>query len=155
MTLKKKVKVLNKKISSQVLSLQLKELDTYLQEVFLHATGEVCYYERVRYLEDQPIAYEFAYLNPKYINDISVKDLSSSLENFVESKGIRISNIKREFKATIPPANVLNMLNIEQNTPVIKVDYFKYLDNGEVLEYAKIFYNQNIFKFVHNSTIQF
>lgn len=148
--LTKKAVKRGKQANTKVLSFQFIQIEKYLKDIFKGTSDQIFYYERVRYIDDLPIAYEFAYMNPKYIKDISLIDISSSLDTYVESKGIKIKNITREFKATLPPTEVFKMLNLEANTPVIKVDYYKYLENGDILEFAKVYYNQNLFKFVQH-----
>lgn len=140
------------KTSSSVISLQFRKIDNYLLPLFKER-GQVLYYERIRCINEVPIAYEFAYLNPKYADDVTLKDLSNSFDRYVERKGLKISKIKKEFKATIPPSEILEKLKLDSNVPIIKVDYYKYLDNGDLFEYAKVFYNQNLYKIVHTITV--
>ena len=141
---------LGKKPSSKVVALQFKETDVYSKEFFGDEFKEVLYLERIRYMDETPLAVEYGYINPKYASDISLKDVSNSFETYMESKGIKIKSIKKEFKAVIPDSTVVSALHLEANTPVIRVNFLKYLDNGDILEYIKVFYNQNIYKIVQN-----
>lgn len=139
---------LGKVPSSKVLVLSNRPSTTQLNQIFQADLEEIFYMERVRYMDSVPLAIEYAYIHPDYIGDISLKDVTSSLTDYIKSQGIPIKKIKKEMKAVIPTTEVMNSLELTSNTPVIRIDFYKYQDNGQMLEYAKVFYNQSLFKFV-------
>lgn len=106
------------------------------------------YIERLRYVDGIPAVFEITYMPVYLFPDLQQQDLSISKYDYVHSLGHNIKGNEKEFFAVIPDEHIQRQLQLNEHTPVFKVELTSSLENGLIFEYTKIFYNQKHFRFL-------
>ena len=110
---------------------------------------EECYcLKRVRDVNGKPLVYTITYL--KDIVNLPLDDqyYTKSLYQYLKEKHqIIIASGEDTFEAALPSKKVQELLQIEENVPVIVRTRKTFLQNGEVFEYSKCYYAGNRYKY--------
>jgi GntR family transcriptional regulator len=97
--------------------------------------------ERVRYVENDPIAVECIHISPKIIETIDIADIKGSLYKFIELKtSVKIGSSDFVISAIECPDEIRDMFPCEVNVPILKYDQVTYLMDGRKFEYNEIYY---------------
>lgn len=111
--------------------------------------GEDVYYiERLRYIDGRPAVFEITYMPVSLFPDLRQHDLSISKYDYIRSLNHTIKESEKEFFAVMPDPLIQRHLQINDRTPVFKVELTSVLENNAPFEYTKIFYNQKEFRFL-------
>jgi len=134
--------------STKVLKFQLKKPSKLIREkMLLTEKDKVYYFERSRYIDDEPIAFEIGYM-PERLVKLRERDLESSLHEFLSRNKLEIKKMKKEYMAMVPDNKIKNILKLKNNTAVFNVEFTSFIDSAEVVQYTKVYYNQNKYKFI-------
>jgi GntR family transcriptional regulator len=138
----------NKVPYTVVLKFEKKSHNQMVQQKLKIDEGDVYYIERLRYVDGIPAVFEITYMPVYLFPDLQQQDLSISKYDYVHSLGHTIKGNEKEFFAVIPDENIQRQLQLNEHTPVFKVELTSSLDNDLIFEYTKIFYNQKQFRFL-------
>ncbi len=134
--------------STKVLKFELKKPDNLIKEkMFLTDQDKVYHFERSRYIDNKPIAFEVGYM-PQRLVELSKKDLESSLHEFISRNKLEIKKMKKEYMAMVPDNKIRDILELKNNTAVFNVEFTSFIKSSEVVQYTKVYYNQNKYKFI-------
>ena len=147
-----RMKKLGKTPITKIITFKKTKSYPYLSEKLkISDSDNIFYIERVRYMEDIPIALEYTYMPYNIVHNLKKKDLEISKYQYLNSIGLKIGKSVREYFPTIPSKEVKDILEIPNSTPVFKIELVSYLVDMTPFEFSKIFYNQTKCKFVQVS----
>jgi len=107
--------------------------------------------ERLRCIDDKPVILEITYIPHNVYKDMTEEDIEIAKYKYVkyiELNGRKIDRTVKEFSGVLPENKVHNILKIDNQMPVFKVDVTYYFTSGDVFEYSKVYYNQTEYKFI-------
>ena len=131
-----------------VVVFKLTEAPLNIAKILKISEGEkVFYMERLRCLGDVPAVLEQTYMRNDLFEDLTEGIILSSKYKYIQEKGYKIKESKREIMAEIPLENVASLLKLNRNEPVLKAKSITFLDDGTPFEYSEISYNQKKYKF--------
>lgn len=116
---------------------------------------EIFYLERVRYANDKPVAYIKCYLPYGPIDkietiDFSVATLYRTLEDYYR---LELYEAYEVIEATKVDKKSAQLLELEPGSPVLLNKRTTYLKGGTIIEYEKVLYRSDIYKY-HNKLIR-
>lgn len=116
--------------------------------------AEIFYLERIRYANNTPAAYIKCYLPYEYVNgiesfDFSVHYLYSTLEDHFK---LELYEAFEVIEASKVDEKSAKLLDLEVGTPVLLNQRTTYLVDGTIIEYEKVLYRSDIFKY-HNRLV--
>lgn len=116
---------------------------------------EIFYLERVRYANDKPVAYIKCYLPYGPIDkietiDFSVATLYRTLEDYYR---LELYEAYEVIEATKVDKKSAKLLELEPGSPVLLNQRTTYLKGGTIIEYEKVLYRSDIYKY-HNKLIR-
>jgi GntR family transcriptional regulator len=128
-----------------------------LENLHLPDTGaeEVYYLERVRYANETPVAYINCYIPYKFVKNIETFDFSKAtlyrtLEDYYR---LELSEAYEVIEATCVDRSNAKLLGLSVGDPVLMNHRTTYLTDGNVIEYEKVLYRSDIYKY-HNKLIR-
>lgn len=131
-----------------------KEIGKHLQ---LSDTGgeEIFYLERVRFANAIPVAHITCYLPYKYVPDIEAFDFSETtlyrtLEDYYR---LELFEAYEVIEATGANQHSAKLLDLTAGAPVLMNQRTAYLKDGTVIEFEKVLYRSDIYKY-HNKLIR-
>lgn len=112
------------------------------KEVFgLNDSDFVHYIERIRCVNEEPIAVECISLSPKVIEKIDIEDIKVSLYDFVEENlNLKIGSSTFVISAMESNDYINSLFPVEVKVPLLKYAQTSYLLDGRVFEYNEIYY---------------
>jgi GntR family transcriptional regulator len=139
-----------KKPTIKVLDLEVIPADEYLSDLLKIDEGEpVNMLERVRYVNDDPIQYEIAYL-PWYktpgLNKLACE--KSLYELLATQFQLKISKTVETLELFITDSVTAEKLQINIGDPCFMLDTLAYLSDGTIIEYSKTIYRGDLAHFV-------
>jgi len=110
--------------------------------------------ERIRYGDDNPMAYQLSYLPVKFCNgleqfDFTKESLFSVLENHFH---LKISWQNQYLKPRVARKQEALILEIEIGTPLLYLEGVAYLERDIPFEYKQIYYRSDLYDFSLRST---
>jgi GntR family transcriptional regulator len=145
------------KPKSKLLSLRQEPATAILAQKFDIDTGDTLWFvERLRYADEKIIALNLSYLNlPVNIKlDSQMFGATASLWGIIETLGIRISDIDRAIEAIAADEYQAKLLEVEINTPLLRVESMVYSGAGTPIEVSQIIGRGDRYKFIFRSTSQ-
>ena len=91
---------------------------------------------------------EITYIPKKFVNEKRLNEFFESKYNYALSENYKIKEMQKEYMGVLPNRDIKELLNIKENIPVFKLENTAILENGEIFEYTKAFYNQEKYKFL-------
>lgn len=144
----KEVQKSGKTAKNTVVEFRVTKASPEIAEILKIKPGDKVYYmERLRCLEDVPAVLEQTYMRYDLFDDLTEDVIKSSKYKYINNKGYRIMESKREILAEVPMGNVASLLKLKRNEPVLKAKSTTFLKDGTPFEYSEISYNQNKYKF--------
>lgn len=135
-------------------TLPSKEIGKHLQ---MSNTGgeEIFYLERVRFANEIPVAHITCYLPYKYVADIETFDFSEAtlyrtLEDYYR---LELFEAYEVIEATGANRRSAELLDLTAGAPVLMNQRTTYLRDGSVIEFEKVLYRSDIYKY-HNKLIR-
>ena len=135
-------------------TLPSKEIVKHLQ---LPDTGgkESFYLERVRFVNEIPVAHITCYLPYKYVADIETFDFSEAtlyrtLEDYYR---LELFEAYEVIEATGANRRIAELLDLTAGAPVLMNQRTTYLKDETVIEFEKVLYRSDIYKY-HNKLIR-
>ncbi len=134
-------------------TLPSKEIGKHLQ--LSDTGGEIFYLERVRFANEIPVAHIKCYLPYKYVADIETFDFSKAtlyrtLEDYYRLELFEAYEI---IEATGANRRIAELLDLTAGAPVLMNQRTTYLKDETVIEFEKVLYRSDIYKY-HNKLIR-
>jgi len=121
---------------------KVKEIFKLGNEDFIHKI------ERIRYVENDPIAVECIHINPKVVGNLNVDDIKGSLYKFIEDTlGVKIGSSTFVISAIIANDEIKGMFPCEVDVPILKYEQETFLMNGQLFEFNEIYYLSNKYQY--------
>lgn len=148
-----KVRELGKEPINKIIKFKIIEADMKVSKYLnIPLKEEVFYMERVRIIDDTPAVFEQSYIPKNILPNLNLEILLKSKFEYVTSLGYKIGSSEREIEAMIPSEYVAKILNIKRTEPILFAKSLTRLENGQILEYSLISYNQKKYRFKFTAT---
>ena len=93
---------------------------------------------RVNYKNKQPVSVDEIYINSKYINNDRLEPVKF-LEQFLDNIDVMV--VQKDFLPTLVPVKYSRLLNLELNTPIIKIETTYLSVTGKPYIYSNTYNN--------------
>ncbi|MGG1674967.1 GntR family transcriptional regulator [Neobacillus sp. NRS-1170] len=139
-----------KKPLIKVLQLEVIPADEFLSEQLKIPEGEpVNVLERIRYVNEEAIQYETAYLPWYKTPALNKQGCEKSLYNQLETQfGLKIDKTIESLELFIADQEAAEKLQINIGDPCFVLDTFAYLHDGSIIEFSKTIYRGDLAHFV-------
>ncbi|MEO2075295.1 MAG: GntR family transcriptional regulator [Bacillus sp. (in: firmicutes)] len=139
-----------KKPLIKVVKLEVIPADEFLCEQLKLQEGEpLNMLERIRFVNDEPIQFETAYLPWYKTPALNTQGCEKSLYNQLETQfGLKIHRTIENLELFIADQEAAEKLNIEAGDPCFALDTQAYLHDGSVIEYSRTIYRGDLAHFV-------
>ncbi|WP_336982004.1 MULTISPECIES: GntR family transcriptional regulator [unclassified Cedecea] len=127
------------RITFRLISLHKKLPDRDEQQVFGLGAGEFIWqFCRLRLVDGQKVQIETSRLPAKDFPDLNQKAIESSLQQYVLSKGFRISHLLTRYQAVAVNKEQAQLLECKKGQPAMQISNRGILDGGRVFEISDI-----------------
>lgn len=127
-------------ITTKLVSLKLVEADELLKNKLNIEVGDnVWKIKRVRYAEGEPVSYMITYMPVMMFPNLK-KDDCGSLYKYVEDCGYVISMAHRSVEAVIAKDELMKLLQLEYEAPLLHIEQTAVLESGETFEYSHTYH---------------
>ena len=109
---------------------------------------DIYYTERVRYIDDEPVILEISYMPVSVSPDLTEKNMEKSKYRYLREHNHRIDEMVKEYIPVIPGSKIRDILLLDKNIAMFKIELVSRLENDSIFEYTKIYYNQNKYRFL-------
>lgn len=131
---------LGKKPSNVVNSFNVTDAGTTLANILkINPQDKIYYFERTRYADDIPMAFEKNFMSVDMHPELSMKVLQQSKYKYGEEHGLIIDYSVQEISPIFPPAYIANELKISTTQPLLRVTNTTYLKDGRVFDYSELY----------------
>lgn len=136
--------------SIKVLDLEVIPADEYLSDLLKIEEGQpVNVLERVRFVNDEPIQYETAYLPWYKTPGLNKQACQNSLYQLLASQfNLKISKTVETLELFIADDTSAEKLHINCGAPCFSLDTLAYLNDGTIIEYSKTIFRGDLAHFV-------
>lgn len=150
---KEEMNHLNIKYENKVLEFKVIKADNRISTYLDLEEGEEVYFsKRLKFIGDSPAIIEDSYMPLKLFKDLSYNDLVNSKYDYIEKKkGFSITGSRQEIIPIIPNQREMELLNIEVNSPALKINLVSFMEAGTIFEYTELIFNSSSYKFTLNS----
>jgi DNA-binding GntR family transcriptional regulator len=140
------------KISSDILTFEVIIPNEEVKEILLLDEDEFVYHiRRIRYVDEDPISVETAYIPIKILPELNKKIISKSIYQYAEKKlGIALLNSYISIYSDLSNEDDQSALNLKKNEPVSVVEEIIFTDTGIPFEYTIV--RNHYKKFSYNTT---
>ncbi|MGL5380260.1 GntR family transcriptional regulator [Clostridium sp.] len=131
------------------------ESDDFIKDKLNLEIGEnVWEVKRVRYAEGEPVSYMITYMPVKMFPNLK-RDDCSSLYKYIEECGYSISYASREVEAIIANEELIKLLKLDCEAPLLHIEQVAVLETGEAFEYSHTYhYGYKLtLKAMHNQSV--
>ena len=118
------------------------------EKLRIKKSEKIVYLKRLRFINNEPVVVEITYIPKKFINEKKLNEFFESKYNYALGENYKIVEMQKEFMGILPSRDIKELLEIKDNVPVFKQEITSVLDDGEIFEYTKAFYNQERYKFL-------
>ncbi|MHA7846007.1 GntR family transcriptional regulator [Serratia sp. D1N4] len=102
----------------------------------------IYYSRRVRSVDGKPLMVEDSYMPLKLYRNLSVAHLEGSKFTYIEDEcHITICGNYESLTPVLADKRMATLLNIEQQTPILRITSLSYSDDGQFLNYSVMFRN--------------
>ena len=141
-------------IITKLISLTIVEADNIIKDKLNLDLGEnVWEVKRVRYADGCPVSYMITYMPVKMFPNLKRSDCNS-LYNYLDQCGYKISTAQRVVEALISTEELMELLELDCESPILHIEQVGILEDGEAFEYShtyhygyKLTLNAAVYKF--------
>ena len=127
-------------IITKLISLTIVEADNIIKDKLNLDLGEnVWEVKRVRYAEGCPVSYMITYMPVKMFPNLKKSDCNS-LYNYLDQCGYKISTAQRIVEALISTEELMELLELECESPILHIEQVGILEDGEAFEYSHTYH---------------
>lgn len=138
----------NRVVSTQVISFNIVEAGEEVSRRLRIKPDERAYFiERLRLSDGEALMFERTFMSVNNHNEISIADLEGSKFEYVDSKGMIIDYSDQNIDAILSTTYISNLLEIEVNSPLIRIENTTYLVDGTILEYTELYMHPDKYQF--------
>ncbi|ANI80619.1 GntR family transcriptional regulator [Kosakonia oryzae] len=132
-----------KEVQSQVLQFEVMPAPPAIaSQLRIHINERIYFSRRVRYVEGKPLMLEDSYMPVKLFRSLSLGHLEGSKFDYIEKEcGITISGNYESLTPVLADKQVASLLNVAEQTPLLRITSLSYSDSGEFLNYSVMFRN--------------
>ncbi|MCK8061617.1 MULTISPECIES: GntR family transcriptional regulator [unclassified Fusibacter] len=147
------LKILGKKVTSDVITFELREADIEVQTILnLNAEEKVYYIERVRKADDLVFLYEVSVISVNRFPELSMSFLNKSkFDFFHDVKDITITHQNHIIKAQLIDNHLNQYFNLPENMPINVVENSTYADDGTIVDFTKIYLHPERYELLYTS----
>lgn len=139
---------LNNQPTNKVLEFQLINPSDKVAEILKIGTDEKIYYiKRLRYADKEPLILEESYLPMDLFPDLSIDIMTHSKYKYIGSKGYKIDKRYGKIIPVLPDQELMDLLNIGKENPLLFMEANSVFENGTVFEYSKIYFHPYKYNF--------
>lgn len=107
----------------------------------------IYYSRRIRSVEGKPLLLEDSYMPVKLFRNLSVAHLEGSKFTYIEDEcQITICGNYESLTPVLADKKMAALLNIEQQTPILRITSLSYSDEGQFLNYSVMFRNASEYR---------
>lgn len=146
----------NQKIESNVTHFEVVLPDDNIQSrLKINANDWVYHFVRTRHMENQAVVIEYTYMPMSLIPGVTRETVSKSIYEYIEDElGLKIDSAHRIITARMPYDEEKELLQLENNVPVVKVEEITYLTNGQPFSYTDNIHSSYHFAYASIATKQ-
>lgn len=127
-------------ITTKLVSLLVVEADSIIKDKLNLELGEnVWEIKRVRYANEEPVSYMVTYMPVKMFPNLK-KDDCESLYNFIKENNYNIYTAKRIIESIIADNELIELLELEYEAPILHIEQIGVLETGENFEYSHTYH---------------
>lgn len=127
-------------IITKLISLTIVEADNIIKDKLNLDLGEnVWEVKRVRYADGCPVSYMITYMPVKMFPNLKRSDCNS-LYNYLDQCGYKISTAQRVVEALISTEELMELLELDCESPILHIEQVGILEDGEAFEYSHIYH---------------
>lgn len=127
--------------------LEVISADDYLAKIFSVKKGDKLYNIRRTRGAKTPILFSDTYLLPIINIPNDQKILFGSLYEYLSSQNVFFNKFEEYVKAVNMTEKIMTLLELVEDTPILRRDRYSYDDNNQLIEYTKTFYNSNLYEY--------
>ena len=127
-------------IITKLISLTIVEADNIIKDKLNLDLGEnVWEVKRVRYADGCPVSYMITYMPVKMFPNLKRSDCNS-LYNYLDQCGYKISTSQRVVEALISTEELMELLELDCESPILHIEQVGILEDGEAFEYSHTYH---------------
>ncbi|EKY29097.1 GntR family transcriptional regulator [Clostridium celatum] len=127
-------------ITTKLVSFGIIEADHYIKDKLgLELSENVWEVKRVRYAEKEPVSYMITYMPVKMFPNLK-RDNCNSLYKYINECGFKISTAQRVVEAVIANEELMELLELEYEAPILHIEQVGILTTGEAFEYSHTYH---------------
>ncbi len=127
-------------IITKLISLTIVEADNIIKDKLNLDLGEnVWEVKRVRYADGCPVSYMITYMPVKMFPNLKRSDCNS-LYNYLDQCGYKISTAQRVVEALISTKELMELLELDCESPILHIEQVGILEDGEAFEYSHTYH---------------
>lgn len=127
-------------ITTKLVGFGIVEADHYIKDKLSLELGEnVWEVKRVRYAEGEAVSYMITYMPVKMFPNLK-RDKCNSLYNYINECGFKISTAQRVVEAVIANEELIELLGLEYEAPILHIEQVGILTNGDAFEYSHTYH---------------
>lgn len=127
-------------ITTKLVGLTIVEADHFISEKLdLELDENVWEIKRVRYAEGEPVSYMITYMPVKMFPNLK-RDNCNSLYEYLTHCGYTISTAQRVVEAIIANEDIMELLELDYEAPLLHIEQVGILENGEPFEYSHTYH---------------
>ncbi|MBM7692032.1 GntR family transcriptional regulator [Peribacillus deserti] len=144
------IEMQGKKPLIKVLKLEVVPADEYLADMLKIEDGEpVNMLERVRYVNEEPLQYEIAYLPWYKTPGLNQKACEESLYKLLETQfELKLSRTVESLELFTADEESADKLHVNIGDPCLSLDTVAYTKDGTIIEYSKTIFRGDLAHFV-------
>ncbi|MGJ7910153.1 GntR family transcriptional regulator [Neobacillus sp. LXY-1] len=134
----------------KVLNLQVIPADSFLAEIFdLNEGDPINKLERARYVNDEPLQYEIAYLPWKITPGLNQEDCEKSLYHLLERQfRLKVKRTVEYLEIAAVEQDIAEILHIQEGSPCFSLETYAHASDETVIEYSKTIFRGDMANFV-------
>ena len=127
-------------VTTKLISLSVVEADKNMKNNLRVELGENLWeVKRVRYAEGSAVSYMITYMPVKMFPNLKKIDCDS-LYKYLEKCGYKISTAQRVVEAVISNDELMELLDLECEAPILHIEQVGVLEDGEPFEYSHTYH---------------
>ncbi|MEH7107697.1 GntR family transcriptional regulator [Bacillus sp. JJ1764] len=134
----------------KVLNLQVIPADSFLAEIFdLNEGDPINKLERARYVNDEPLQYEIAFLPWKITPGLNQEDCEKSLYHLLERQfRLKVKRTVEYLEIAAVEQDIAEILHIQEGSPCFSLETYAHASDETVIEYSKTIFRGDMANFV-------
>jgi GntR family transcriptional regulator/GntR family mannosyl-D-glycerate transport/metabolism transcriptional repressor len=139
--------------ATKVIAAQHETTPNNIKKLLNLANNETVFHiEKLRYIDNIPAIYENSYMPSRFVINGAEEEIHNSKYIYAKNHNFIIKDIHKEYQAMLPSYRIRKILEINPQHVLFLQSLLSYLENGDVFEFTKIYYNQDKFRFLEKIT---